>query len=67
MEDEESLELWLKSNWNPLFEDELEGWYTDSELWPKDRSLEMLKKWCSFELHTVVVDTGAKPIREDEF
>jgi hypothetical protein len=34
-------------------------------LWPRDRSLKMLKEWCSFELHTVVVDTGAAPLEDD--
>jgi hypothetical protein len=27
----------------------------------------MLKEWCSFELHTVVVDTGESPLEDDEF
>jgi hypothetical protein len=27
----------------------------------------MLKEWCSFELHTVVVDAGESPLRDDEF
>jgi hypothetical protein len=26
----------------------------------------MLKEWCSFELHTVLVDTGASPLEDDE-
>jgi len=26
----------------------------------------MLKEWCSFELHTVVADTGVSPLEEDE-
>lgn len=38
--------------------DELQNWYTDPALWPKGRSLELLKRWCSLELHTVVVDTA---------
>jgi hypothetical protein len=49
-----------------LFGEELIGWYTDPALWPRDRSLKMLKEWCSFELHTVVVDTGASPLEDDE-
>jgi hypothetical protein len=50
-----------------FFEEELNGWYTDPALWPRDRSLKMLKEWCSFELHTVVVDTGESPLQDDEF
>ena len=49
-----------------LFEAELVGWYTDRALWPRDRSLEILRQWCSFELHTVVVDAGESPLEDNE-
>lgn len=65
VEDEEELAAWLDSNHEVLFERELEGWYTDPALWPWDRSLETLKKWCSIELHTVVVDTGGSRLKDD--
>jgi len=67
VEDEDELAGWLARHHQELFEEELSGWYTDPALWPRDRSLEMLKEWCSFELHTVVVDTGESPLRDDEF
>jgi hypothetical protein len=35
--------------------------------WPRDRSLPKLREWCLLELHTVVVDTGASPLEDDEF
>lgn len=66
IEDESELSAWLSRYHAQLFEEELEGWYTDPALWPKDRSLERLQEWCSIELHTVVVDTGASPLRDDE-
>ena len=50
-----------------LFEEELNGWYTDPALWPRDQSLKMLRKWCSVELQTVVVDTSESPLEDDEF
>jgi hypothetical protein len=50
-----------------LFQEELNGRYTDPALWPRDRSLKMLQEWCSFELHTVVVDRGESPLADDEF
>ena len=67
VEDEDELAQWLAGNHQELFEQELNGWYTDPSLWPRDRSLEMLKQWCSFELHTVVVDTGSSPLEDAEF
>jgi hypothetical protein len=66
VEDENDLSRWLARHHEELFEEELRGWYTDPALWPRDRSLKMLREWCSFELHTVVVDTGASPLEDDE-
>ena len=67
VEDEDELAEWLARHHEELFEQELNGWYTDPALWPRDRSLTTLKEWCSFELQTVVVDTGEAPLEDDEF
>jgi len=67
VEDEDELAEWLARHHEALFEEELNGWYTDPALWPRDQSLKMLEEWCSFELNTVVVDTGESPLRHDEF
>ncbi len=67
VEDEDELAEWLARNHQELFEEELKGWYTDPALWPRDRSLQRQQEWCSFELNTVVVDTGESPLRDDEF
>src|SRR5438874_9593028 len=66
VEDEDELAEWLARNHQELFEEELNGWYTDPALWPRDRSLETVRKWCSFEFHTVVVDAGESPLEDDE-
>lgn len=66
VEDEKEFERWLKENAEMLFEEELNGWYTDPSLWPQDRSLALFKKWCTFELHTLVIDTGSSPLFDDE-
>jgi len=64
-ESEQELAEWLEDNHEQLFEQELAGWYTDPSLWPRDRSLELLKAWCSFALHTVVLDVGRSRLRDD--
>lgn len=66
VEDLDDLERWLARNHEWLFEEELNGWYTDPDLWPRDRSLKKLKDWCSFELNTVVIDTGSTPLEDDD-
>ena len=57
---------WIEANFETLFESELEGWYTDPELWPKDRTLELFDEWFEVEYHSVIVDTVGEPIYDDE-
>ena len=66
VEDEGELAVWLAGNHQQLFEEELGGWYTDPKLWPRDRSLKLLQEWCSFELHTLVIDAGDSALEDDE-
>jgi len=62
----EDVEKWIKLNYDVLFESELEGWYTDEELWPKSRSMNLFRKWFAVECHTVIEDTVDSPIEDDE-
>ena len=66
VEGEDELASWLRRHHLEIFEEELSGWYTDPKLWPPDRSLRVLKEWCAFELHTVVLDFGDSPIESEE-
>lgn len=66
VEDLDDLERWLARYYEWLFEEELNGWYTDPALWPRDRSLKKLKEWCSFEFNSVVIDTGRTPLHDDD-
>jgi hypothetical protein len=65
-EDNKSLERWLKRHYAEIFEIELEGWYTDPDLWPKQRSYRLFKEWFEPELHTVLIDLGDGAIFDDE-
>ena len=65
VEDHDELEAWLEINHEMLFENELHAWYIDPMLWPTDRSLRQLRRWCDLELHTVVLDIGTTPITQD--
>ena len=62
----EAIETWLKANHQVLFERELDGWYSDPTLWPKDRSYKQFKKWFIPECHSVIEDTLEEPIIDDE-
>ena len=60
------VEKWIKLNYDVLFESELDGWYTDEELWPDNRNIELFRKWFDVECHTVIVDTVDSAIEDDE-
>ena len=66
VEDEGEFEVWLVLNGGMLFEEILNQWCTDPDLWPQDRSLDLFRKWCRLELHSVVLDTGGSPLEDDE-
>jgi hypothetical protein len=57
---------WIKKNFKALFENELEGWYTDERLWPKKRNLKTFYEWFKVDCHSVIVDTVDLPIEDDE-
>jgi len=51
-----------------LFDEQLEGWWTDDAAWPKERDLKMFLDWFEVEFHSLVIDVCDEPIRiaEDE-
>lgn len=62
----ETVERWIKQNYQILFEEELNGWYTDPDLWPKKRSLKLFREWFDVECHTVLIDTVGEPMCDDD-
>ena len=60
------LNQWVMKNFKALFENELEGWYTDERLWPKKRNLKLFYEWFEVDCHTVIEDTVDLPIEDDE-
>lgn len=62
----ETVERWIKQNYQVLFEEELEGWYTDPDLWPKKRSLKLFREWFDIECQSVLIDTVGEPMRDDD-
>lgn len=60
-------QAWIKRNLKQLFESELEGWYTDPDLWPKPRTLKLFHKWFETEFNTVIIDTVDEPLYDDGY
>ena len=65
-EDAENVEDWIRSNHVTLFENELEGWYTDETLWPQKRDYKTFKEWFEVECHSEIIDTVGGEIFDDE-
>lgn len=57
---------WSRKNHAALFENELEGWYTDETLWPRNRDYKTFKEWFEVECHSVIMDTVGGEIYDDE-
>jgi len=65
-EDAEKLEEWISLNFEQLFESEIEDWYTDESLWPKNRNRKLFDEWFDVECHSVLIDTVDGKIIDDE-
>ena len=65
-EEPAEFDSWLRLNAKTFFEQLLEDWYTDPDLWPKKRDLKTLKEWCTIEFHSLVLDTGGPPLEYED-
>jgi hypothetical protein len=52
----------LESFYDILFEEQLEGWWTDEAAWPNERNLKMFLDWFEVEFHSLVFDLCDGPI-----
>ena len=59
-------EDYLRRHYKPIFEEELNSWFTDPGMWPKDRSFEMFKKFFTVLVTTMVYDMGKGMIEKEE-
>jgi hypothetical protein len=64
-DDAEKLEEWISLNFEQLFESEIEDWYTDESLWPKNRNRKLFDEWFDVECHSVLIDTVGSKIIDD--
>ena len=47
---------YVERNYAKIFEEELNGWMTDPDIWPQKRNLKMFKKWFDIEIYQLVCD-----------
>ena len=56
-------EKFLQTYYDILFEEQLEGWWTDEVSWPQQRDLKLFLEWFEVEFHSLVFDLCDEPIR----
>ncbi len=61
----EQIEKWLKKNFDRIFQNELDAWYTDKKEWPKKRTYKMFQQWFEVEYHSMVYDLEDSPVDKD--
>lgn len=59
------MESWLKKNFDQIFSDQLNGWYTDEGMWPQHRTFKIFQEWFSYSLHTMIWDTQSGDITKN--
>mgnify|MGYP006272944449 CR=1 FL=1 len=64
---EDRQQAWIKQNFRNLFESELEGWYTDPDLWPQPLTLKLFREWFDTEFHSVIIDTVDELLFDDGY
>ena len=55
-ESEEELGIVLNHCWSMLFETMLNGWVTEPDLWPQNRTRKMFEEWFTIETYAIVED-----------
>ncbi len=51
--------------WPAIFEEELNSWMRDPDVWPQRRTLKVFVEWFEVEVCELVFDLGKKPIDYD--
>lgn len=61
-EEIDQIENWIKKNFDAIFRDQMNQWYTEEDLWVQNRTLKLFNKWFEYSMHTMIWDTLNKPI-----
>ncbi len=65
MNSNEQILNWIKENFDKIFINELNDWYTDEAEWPKSRTFEMFSEWFDVEVCSMILDLEEYPITKD--
>lgn len=64
-DDEDETWSWIEEHHTLFFEIELDGWSTDRESWPAQRSWELFQEWFELELIEIAWDLVDAPLSSE--
>ena len=56
----------VRKGYGAIFKQELAGWWTVENDWPKKRTFKVFRQWFDVEFHSMLVDLVEGPIEDDE-
>jgi len=65
MESNQAIAMWLKTNFEDIFDNELNDWCTDEDTWPPNRGSKMFSEWFDVEFHSMLLDLEDDPVLKD--
>ena len=49
-----------------ILEDQLSGWWTDENDWPKIKDMETFREWFDLEFHSLVINLVDGPLGDED-
>ena len=65
MDNNEAVLRWVRKNYEKIFINELNDWYTDEEGWPDNRTYKMFVEWFDIEICSMILDLEDFPVTKD--
>lgn len=56
----------LKRIFKQIFTDQLNGWVSDQQYWPKPLTYEMFETWFEVEISSMIIDLDNNPFYDDD-
>ena len=66
IDDNEEILKRIQRNFDKIFVDELNDWYTDEEKWPQNRTFKMFSDWFEVEVCSMILDIEDFDIMKEE-
>mgnify|MGYP006306222653 CR=1 FL=1 len=65
MDSNEEILVWIKANYEMIFINELNDWYTGEDKWPANRTFKMFSDWFEIEICSMVLDLEENEITKE--